>query len=1125
MGAVRLDLAAAGEGDETVDGDGGRPGRLEDVDGFIVVGSRRRARVAQDAAVKDERAGIVGDVAATDGGILADIGEGRDGQDASADDGGTGVVVEPGEGLRTASILDEGERAGGLVDQSVERAVTVAIAEAEDRRSRVGIDHRARAGEGADEDARSGDGGVPRRGRGTRRVQVENRALAEGDVGIGAEGGGRARELDGALIDVRDPGVGVGAGDDEQAGARLGERTRAAGDQRGDGQGVGAVGAGRGDDDFGGGSAQGAAREGGRTGAIIKEDAARGVGQDAAQRKRLGASEFQGVDGFRAGHGQIGGGEVVGGGRETGGRERSIRRERGGGGADGEPVGATEGGPAADDAIGAGRGRIEGDRAAGQGDVEGRARAASGEGGESQRGGAAVGRDGLDRSLAGRGRQRAEGLGAGGSGGAFITQDAAGGEAERVDVEDDRAGVREDVDVAADFAELEHAVGHGGRAGERIARGRGEHPGAHAHLLERGGVGRAVVRDDRADRIVARVDAAEAEGLGEGAGGDVAGDDEGTRAAGHEHRDRAAADAGEDDGLIERLADAGVDEGAGLVTGGAVAADDDIGRVGEGADAGDLERTARDFEIAAGRAGGALQSQVAPSFLPEDVRDAGVLLQDITRDEEVAVAAEGQTTDGAVALAPEVGVEGEQAVTVVGEGGVVVAAAADEVVEAGERGAEAVAAVEVEVGVDAIRIKVAELEITADGRTVQGMVDEEVTVRVVADEDILLGEAVQQVAADLETAVVEVDGEAAGVVAQGGGGADADGAAVDADAGGEGVLGVLEPERRAVDQAGLDDAVLGVVMVVDLAGDDRVAVAVEDNLVAGAEVHVAAERRDAGHGGEAGGNGRAAEAEGAGEVDVADGDEAAGAVEGARSAARHADRATEGEAADQVRRLDDERAAGVAGAAGVAPAADQDGSRARAELRGVGDDDGAALDEDPAVERVGRVREDEGAVAGLDQAGRARELRTDGRTRAGLDVDRRRRRTRRCGERQTESVQGVIIARGVGEAGEDEAAERDVLAERDRGAGTGEVRDIIGGKREVRRGVRAADRGRRAGVHPVRLAGARPRAGAAGAGDVAVGVPEQVGGAGGTRRADGEERRGDHEGGAGERDTRLRTFH
>ena len=1125
MGAVRLDLAAAGEGDETVDGDGGRPGRLEDVDGFIVVGSRRRARVAQDAAVKDERAGIVGDVAATDGGILADIGEGRDGQDASADDGGTGVVVEPGEGLRTASILDEGERAGGLVDQSVERAVTVAIAEAEDRRSRVGIDHRARAGEGADEDARSGDGGVPRRGRGTRGVKVENRALAEGDVGIGAEGGGRARELDGALIDVRGTGVGVGAGDDEQAGARLGERTRAAGDQRGDGQGVGAVGAGRGDDDFGGGSAQGAAREGGRTGAIIKEDAARGVGQDAAQRKRLGTSEFQGVDGFRAGHGQIGGGEVVGGGRETGGRERSIRRERGGGGADGEPVGATEGGPAADDAIGAGRGRAEGDRAAGQGDVEGRTRAAGGEGGESQRGGAAAGRDGLDRSLAGRGRQRAEGLGAGGSGGAFITQDAAGGEAERVDVEDDRAGVREDVDVAADFAELEHAVRDGGGAGQGIVRGRGEHPGAHAHLLERGKES-TVVGDDRGDGVVGRARSADPEGLGNGVrGGDIAGQHQRARAAGHEHRNRVSALSGQKDGLGERLAGTGVDEGSGLVSAGAATAEIDRRGVRESPDAADLEGATHDVDRTACGASGAEHGQVTLVFLREGVGRGGVGLEEVTGDEGVAVAANVEASGGAVALTPEIGVEGEQPVAVVVDAGVVAAAAADEVVEAGERGAEAVTAVEVEPGVTTGCVEVAESERPADGRTVQGMVDQEGAVRVVADVDVLLGEAIQDVAADFESTVVEVDRETTGIQAERAGGGHADGTAVDTDAGGVGILVVLQPERRAVDQADLDDTILGVVVIVDLAGDDRVAVAVEDHLVAGAEVHVAAERRDAGHGGEAGGNGRAAEAEGAGEVDVADGDEAAGAVEGARSAARHADRATEGEAADQVRRLDDERAAGVAGAAGVAPAADQDGSRARAELRGVGDDDGAALDEDPAVQGIGDVGQHQRAIARLDEARRARELRVDRHARTEVDAQGRRRRTRRCGERQTESVQGVIIARGVGEAGEDEAAERDVLAERDRGAGTGEVRDIIGGKREVRRGVRAADRGRRAGVHPVRLAGARPRAGAAGAGDVAVGVPEQVGGAGGTRRADGEERRGDHEGGAGERDTRLRTFH
>ena len=241
VSTIRLDRGIAGQGEETVDGNGRRLGRLEDIDdAAIVVGGRRRAGVEQGTTIKDEGArvgGGVSGVAATDGGGLADIGERADGQGADADDGGAGIIVEGGEGLRAGAFLDDGDDTSGLIDQAVEGAVTVAKTEFEDRRGGVGVDDRARASERTDEDARGGGGRTgPIDDRGAGGVQVEGRALTERDVGAGSEGRGRTGQLDGSLIDVGGTRVGVGAGDDEETVARLGERARATRNQRADGQ-------------------------------------------------------------------------------------------------------------------------------------------------------------------------------------------------------------------------------------------------------------------------------------------------------------------------------------------------------------------------------------------------------------------------------------------------------------------------------------------------------------------------------------------------------------------------------------------------------------------------------------------------------------------------------------------------------------------------------------------------------------------------------------------------------------------------------------------------------------------------------------------------------------------------
>ena len=521
VAAVGLDFRVARQGEETVDRHGRRLRRHEDVhrSATLIIGGLRTG-VVKRTTFEDERGGIggrAGGIAATDRRILADVGQAGDGQGASADDGGAGVVVESGEGLRATAILDDRDDAGGLVDQTVQRAVAVTVAEIEDGRRGVGIDHAAGTGEGADDHARSGGGGIPIGGRGAGGVKVENRTLTERDVGIRAQGGGRTGELDGTLIDIGGTGVGAGSGEDEQPRAGLGERTPATREQGTDGQRVsGRRAIGR-DDDLRGGSPEGAAGDGGRSGAIIKEHTSGTDREKPAEGQGLGTGQLEGVDRFGAGDGEIGGGKVIGRGREAGGCQRSISREGRGRGTDGEPIDTTKGGPTTDDTIGTGRSRGEGDRAPGQGDIERGTGAAGGEGGESQGGGAAAGRDGLDGSLAGRGGQRAESLGARGSRGAFVTEDTTGGVAEGIDIEDERGGIRQDIDVGGDFAKLEHAVRNGRDTRERVVRGRSQHPSTDAHLLQAGGIGTAVVRDDRSDDIIAGVRAAESEGLGRGA--------------------------------------------------------------------------------------------------------------------------------------------------------------------------------------------------------------------------------------------------------------------------------------------------------------------------------------------------------------------------------------------------------------------------------------------------------------------------------------------------------------------------------------------------------------------------------------------------------------------------------
>ena len=501
-----------------------------------------------------------------------------------------------------------------------------------------------------------------------------------------------------------------------------------------------------------------------------------------------------------------------------------------------------------------------------------------------------------------------------------------------------------------------------------------------------------------------------------------------------------------------------------------------------------------------------MEGEVTNAFLLEAVSD-GTSLEDAAGDEGVTVTVKAQGAGGAVALTPKVGIEGQQAVTFIANTGFVSATAADEVIEAGERRAETVTAVEDDARVGTVRVEVAELEDTPDGGAAQTVVDEDPPVGVIADEDILLGEAVEDVAADFERAVIDVDRQATGVQAERAGGGDADGAVIDTDAGGEGVLVVLQPERRAVDHADLDDTVLRVVVIIDPTGDDGVTATVEEQGVAGTEVHVAREGGDAGNGSEAGlAPASTAEAHGTGEGVVADGDERAGAVDRARTTTARADHAIEDDATDGVRSLHEEGASAETRITCTRHAGDGNGANTRAQLGCVGDDQCATLDENTTVQRVGNIGQHQRAVTRLRETRSTVELRRNRHARTEVNAQGRHRLGGRLSEGQfIRAADLVIVTRGERDAGEDQATKRDVVTERDFRASTREISDIVGRECVIRGGVITGNRRGRTRVKPIRVARGGPEAGSAGrSGATSIGVPEDVGGASDRRCADGE---------------------
>ena len=556
----------------------------------------------------------------------------------------------------------------------------------------------------------------------------------------------------------------------------------------------------------------------------------------------MGARKLQGVDRLGAGDAEIGGRKVIGGRREAGSGHRRIRRERGGGrqgGSGYDPVDAVEGGPAADDTIIRGRCGREDDRTSGgDGKIEGGASAAGTQRTEGQGSGATSGGDHLDPSGTSRRGERTQGLGRVTSAKTQVGQRAAGRITERFRVKNDRGGIRQDVAVADDLQELKHAIGDRGGAGEGIVtRGRIEHPGAGADLLQIGSRGRELAGDG----VVAGIGAAEDEGLRAGIGRDGAVDGERTRAAGIE----VSVSRGdvEQDRRRQSGGRAGVSERAGSRRG----VTDVDGRSGtERADASDHQGALADLRQTGVGAEHALQRGLAQTGLGEAMRGTG--RDDAAGQQRVTGTLEGERAGGsALVRPPDVPAEGEQA----GEVGVDVEVAeiaggtakggADEVAVAGERSPVAIATAEIVIG-DIVATALGEVT-EGDGLTdgsrgsgsiAETVVDEQAAADVIAEVEVAVAPVVQG-RADFETAVDEVDVLRGAVEAEVGRIGHADPTATSAHLTVETVLIALNPERGGVGHAFLEQTVLTRIVGDDLTGDDEITVAVEQRNVAGAE--------------------------------------------------------------------------------------------------------------------------------------------------------------------------------------------------------------------------------------------------------------------------------------------------
>ena len=445
-------------------------------------------------------------------------------------------------------------------------------------------------------------------------------------------------------------------------------------------------------------------------------------------------------------------------------------------------------------------------------------------------------RNGGDSTTAGSSRQRADGLGVSSSG---IAKDSSRGLRQRVRTEDDRTGVRQEVDVAR-LGQFKRAAGDSGRASEKIARSRSQHPCARSDLPEAGGV-RGY---GRGDRVVRGAGSSQDERFGAGDPRDGSADRQGTGTAGVEEgvcrsgvdRDRPVQGGGRTR-ISERA------RGSGSV------ADQDAGGIGEAADIGEGQGAGADVGrsgVGSRRAG---IDQGARAALGEDMgRRRG--REHAAVDDGLRVTADRERHDVRVVMIEGVTVDRDRAAGAVSQ-------RVSTIIPCSQSGGAAGHAITIPTGKGnggAGATRLSQQGAEGDGLIDQGPADAQwagdVAVdkndrprSIVPDADIACGETSWCVGADFQPAVHQVDGVDGTADSQRAIGLHAYGAGIHADGLREGIIDVLQPEGAADEIAGLVETIGRILGPADHAGNDEVSVSVKIREPAGADIHRTADGR------------------------------------------------------------------------------------------------------------------------------------------------------------------------------------------------------------------------------------------------------------------------------------------
>ena len=518
----------------------------------------------------------------------------------------------------------------------------------------------------------------------------------------------------------------------------------------------------------------------------------------------------------------------------------------------------------------------------------------------------------------------------------------------------------------------------------------------------------------------------------------------------------------------------------------------------------DRECALADLSVTRAGRSDALDGKHTWARLGQGVRTCARGLEIVASENRFTRGRDGQRAPvGAVVRLGDISTDGQDTVTRVGEG--VVAASHPSEVACGttDRGAVAIASLNLERAVRRAIIQSTEdkalIQPRAADRTIQ-----EHCASVAAGVDIA-GAEIRRVGADFERSTVEVHCLRADILAEDGIGCDANRAGIKTDGIGEVVGRILQPQGRGEQGLQLHEAVVRIFTAGHLPADDPVAVAREDRRVAGAKGKAAADRGAAEGGGRATFTDASAHREAAGDGILTDANQTACAVRGTRATTGDGNFAGEIESAGPRGAGEHESAARVARVAGVRNARDRDGRGAGAEIGGVTDDHRAILDHDVAVDGVRDACEIQAAGTNLGEAGGACENRADLAARAETgDGDERGIDAR--GRRERERAAGDDVAR----RGECESARGDRCAERDRAGGAAENGDVE---------IGVVPRDNRCAIPPVAGDQIIPRASAATSRAAREErVPETVARLCLGGRAEHERGRGEHRDGARERE-------